>query len=132
MFLNKHNIITEVQNGFRKQKSTITALQSFIEKIRGALDGGLKAVGVFFDITKAYDALDHGILLDKLWAYRIRGIIYSWFESYLSERKQFVEVTHCDYIHSRQHKYISSCKMLRCGVPQGSVLGPLLFLLCIK
>jgi hypothetical protein len=132
MFLDKHNIITEVQNGFRKQKSTGTALQLFIGKIREALDGGLKAVGIFFDLTKAYDVLDHGVLLDKLWAYGIRGIVHSWFASYLSERMQFVEITHCDYIHSRQQKYISSCKMLRCGVSQGSVLGPLLFLLCIN
>jgi hypothetical protein len=67
MFLDKHNILTEAQNGFRKQKSTSTALQSFIGKIREAMDGGLKAVGIFFDLTKAYDVLDHGVLLDKLW-----------------------------------------------------------------
>jgi hypothetical protein len=85
MFLDKYNIITEAQNGFRKQKSTGMALQSFIEKIREALDGGLKAVGIFFDLTKAYDVLDHGVLLDKLWAYGIRGIIHSCFESYLSK-----------------------------------------------
>jgi len=69
MFLNKHNIITEVQNGFREQKSTITAIQSFIEKIREALDGGLRAVGIFFYLTKAYGVLNHRILLDILWAY---------------------------------------------------------------
>jgi hypothetical protein len=86
-------------------------------------------VGTFFYVTKAYDVLNHRVLLVKLWAYAVRGIIYSWFESYLSERKQFVEINHCDYINYRQHKYISSCKMLRCGVPQGSVIGPLLFLI---
>jgi hypothetical protein len=104
MFLNKHNIITEVQNGFREQKSTITAIHSFTEKIREALDGGLRAVGIFFYLTRAYDTLNHRVLLDKLRAYGVRGIIYSSFESYLSERKQFVEINHCDYINSRQHK----------------------------
>jgi len=92
VFLNKHNIITEVLNGFREQKSTTTAIQSFIERIREALDCGLWAVGLIFDLTKEYDALNHGVLLDKLYAYGVRGIINSWFESYLSEQKQFVEI----------------------------------------
>jgi hypothetical protein len=74
-FLNKHNIITKVQNGFTEQKSTITAIQSFIEKIREALDYGLRVVGIFFYLTKAYDVLNHRVLLDKLWAYGVRGII---------------------------------------------------------
>jgi hypothetical protein len=65
---------------------------TFIEKIREALDSGLRAVGIYFDLTKAYDVLNHRVLLDKLWVYGVRGIIYSWFESYLSERKQFVEI----------------------------------------
>jgi hypothetical protein len=86
-FLNKHNIITKVQSGFREQKSTITAIQLFIEKIREALDDGLRAVGICFDLTKAYDVLNHRVLLDKLWAYGVRGIICSWFESYLREHK---------------------------------------------
>jgi hypothetical protein len=65
------------------------ALQSFIEKIREALDGGLKAVVIFFDLTKAYDVLDHGVLLVKLWVFGIRGIIHSWFESYLRKESNF-------------------------------------------
>jgi hypothetical protein len=71
IFLNKHNIITEVQNGLREQKSTITATQSFIERIQEALDNGLQAIGIFFDLTKAHDILNHKVLLDKLYTYRM-------------------------------------------------------------
>jgi len=65
IFLNKNNILTEVQNGFREQKSTTTAIQSFIERIQEALDDGLQASGIFFDLTKAYDVLNHKVLVDK-------------------------------------------------------------------
>jgi hypothetical protein len=66
IFLNIHIIITEVQNGLREKKSAITAIQSFIEKIQEALDNGLQAIGIFFYLTKAYDVLNHTVLLDKL------------------------------------------------------------------
>jgi hypothetical protein len=73
IFLNKCNIITEVQNGFREQKSTITAIQSFIERIQEAMDNGLQAIGIFFYLTKAHDVLNHRVLLDKLYSYGVRG-----------------------------------------------------------
>jgi len=75
--LNKHNIVTEIQNGFRGQKSTITAIQSFIDRLQEALDKGLQAIGIFFNLTKAYDVLNHKILLDKLHSYGARGNINS-------------------------------------------------------
>jgi potassium voltage-gated channel Eag-related subfamily H protein 8 len=92
IFLNKYSIITEVQNGFREQKSTITAIYSFIERIQEALDNGLQAIGIFFYLTKAYDVLNHQVLLDKLYTYGVRGNINSWCKSYLTDRKQFVEI----------------------------------------
>ena len=67
IFLNKQNTITEVQNRFREQKSTTTTIQSFIERIQDALDNGLQAIGIFFYLTKAYDVLNHRVLLDKLY-----------------------------------------------------------------
>jgi len=73
IFLNKNNIITEVQNGFREQKTTTTAIQSFNERIQEALDDGLQAIGIFFYLTKAYDVLNHKVLLDKLHSYGVRG-----------------------------------------------------------
>jgi len=81
--LNKHNIITGVQNGFREQKSTTTAIQSFTEKIQEALDNGLQAVGIFFDLTKACEVLNYRVLLNKLYPYGVRGNTNSWFISYL-------------------------------------------------
>ena len=78
--------------------------------------------GVFIDLKKAFDTVNHGILLQKLEHYGIRGTSLSWFKSYLSERKQFVNLNGTD----------AEVKVITCGVPQGSVLGPLLFLLYIN
>ena len=71
--LNKQNITTEVQNGFREQKFTTTAIQSFIERIQEALDNGLQAIAYFYYLTKAYDILNHRVLLDKSYSCGVRG-----------------------------------------------------------
>jgi hypothetical protein len=88
IFLNKHNIITEVQNGFREMKSATTAIQSFIERIQEALDNGLQAIGIFFNLIQAYDVLNHRVLMNKLYSYGARGNINSCFKSYLLDQKQ--------------------------------------------
>jgi len=82
IFLNKNNLITEVQNEFREQKSTNTAIQSFIERIQEALENGLQTMGIFFYLTNAYDILNYRVLVDKLYSYGVRGNINSWFKSY--------------------------------------------------
>jgi hypothetical protein len=83
-FTVKNNILTEAQNAFREKKSMATASQTFIENIQEAMDKGLHAIGLFFDLTKAYDVINHDILLDKLKSYGIRGGTNLWFKSYLT------------------------------------------------
>ena len=121
-FINKHKIFNKLQFGFRNNHSTFMALVILVENLVNALDNGKCAVGIFLDFQKAFDTVDHGILLDKLYCYGIRDIAHKWFISYLSSRQQSV----------MYNGHESEFKMMRCGVPQGSILGPLLFLLYIN
>ena len=89
-FSNMYNCFSELQFGFRAKHSTSHALISITEKIRTALDTGHYACGVFIDSQKAFDTVDHTILVSKLEYYGVRGIAKSWFSSYLQDRKQFV------------------------------------------
>ena len=121
-FLNEFNQIYARQFGFRKSHSTIHTLINIVERIRRSLDKGEFVCGVFVDLQKAFDTVDHEILLAKLSHYGIRGIANQWLKSYLSNRHQFVCLSNIS----------SSLKPIIHGVPQGSVLGPLLFLLYIN
>ena len=78
--------------GFRKKFSTAHAIITFIENVQSALDNNKFACGIFIDLEKAFDTVDHNILLNKLSYYGIRGIAYDWFKSYLSNRSQFVSI----------------------------------------
>ena len=86
------------------------------------LDQHEVVVGMYFDLQKAFDTVDHKILLEKLYNCGIRGIVHDWFQNYLSNRKQFVSINNID----------SNLGNINCGVPQGSVLGPLLFLIYVN
>ena len=121
-FLNIYNCISELQFGFRAKHSTSHALISITEKIREALDTGHFACGIFIDLQKAFDTVDHDILVSKLEYYGARGVVKNWFSSYLHNRKQFVTI----------NGFNSSLNVIHHGVPQGSVLGPLLFLIYIN
>jgi hypothetical protein len=129
LFFQENGVLTETQYGFRKGKCLEIAVHAFIEKIQEALDNKVHSVGIFIDLTKAYDTLNHKILLEKLSSYGIRGITNLWFKSYLSNRRQYIEIKHSDSSNNNVRKIRSSYKEKKLGVPQGSVLGPLLFLL---
>ena len=108
--------------GFRQIFSASHALINLTKNIRQALDEGYIGCGIFVDLQKAFDTVDHEILLSKLDCYGIRGTSDNWFKSYLSNCKQFVSL----------NDYDCGLAGMNCGVPQGSFLGPLLFLLYIN
>ena len=121
-FLVNCKILSNFQFGFRQKHSTTHALLAFIDKVAHAIDDVSHTIGVFLDFSKAFDTIDHDILLYKLSHYGIRGKALDWFRDYLTDRKQYVNINGQE----------SSLKLISCGVPQGSLLGPLLFILYIN
>ena len=121
-FIERHNLICPEQYGFLKGRSTEHAILDIIHKIAYAIETRKITLGVFLDLSKAFDTIPHHILIKKLARYGIRGVAGCWFNSYLSNRTQYVQT----------EKATSSCQTITFGVPQGSVLGPLLFLLYIN
>ena len=121
-FIDKFSLLHDNQFGFRKSRSTSMALNVLVDKYHQALQDKKYMVGLFVDLSRAFDTLSHDILIEKLSKYGIRGTALDWIRSYLSNRKQFVSYG------SKK----SDVGNIEIGVPQGSILGPLLFLLYIN
>ena len=121
-FLSDHNILSNCQYGFRSGHSTELALIDAVDKLHSALQSKKQSIGIFLDLSKAFDTIDHQILLQKLSHYGVRGSVNLWFKSYLSSRQQFTTVNN---VHSN---FLD----ISCGVPQGSILGPLLFIIYVN
>jgi len=121
-FFNKYNILHKNQFGFRKGHSTVHALIQAVNYIFTELSKKNYVMGLFFDLSKSFDTCNHDILLYKLEHCGIRGSMLNWFRSYLSNRHQYVVVNGTK----------SNIHPIVCGVPQGSVLGPLLFLIYVN
>ena len=123
-YLNDVNVLCDNQYGFRKNRSPSLALIDLCDKISSAFDRREHAIGVFLDLSnsKAFDTVNHVILFDKLEYYGIRGLALEWVKSYFSERKQFVQFNNVR----------SFPQGISCGVPQGSILGPLFFILYVN
>ena len=121
-FLSTEGIISDQQSGFRSLHSTVSALLEATDSWAFNIDRGYVNAVVFLDLKKAFDTVDHEILLAKMSRYGIQGTSLDWFKSYLTNRTQRCSV----------NGYLSDFSTLKCGVPQGTILGPLLFLVYIN
>lgn len=124
VYLEKNNMLPEVQSGFRRGRSTVTALLDVTDNILQAQDQGMCTLLVLLDFSRAFDSLNINLLLSKLSYYGFDSNAIQWFHSYLSERYQYVKITNYD-----GSSLISDRMAISKGVPQGSILGPILFLL---
>ena len=122
-YLKDQNVLYNKQLSFRTGHSAEHAIAQFVDQIYEAFEKNEYTLGVFIDLSKAFDTVDHSILLKKLEPYGITDRNYAWIKSYLSNRLQYIQID--------ENSRTEFC-VLKCGVPQGSILRPLLFLLYVN
>jgi len=123
-YLESHDILYKHQYGFRKGFSTDLAIVTVVDDVLRALEDGKTVLGIYMDLAKAFDTINHKILLQKLHHYGIHGPSYNWFKSYLENRFQVVKYS---------QDIVTTAKLpIECGVPQGSIIGPILFILYLN
>ena len=121
-FLVENNVLYQKQFGFQNAHSTEHAILQLVNQIKEAFSQIKYNLGIFLDLSKVSDTVNHNILLEKLKAYGIQSENLKWFRSYLSNRKQLI----------LYDDFKTEMKIVKCGVPQGSILGPLLFLIFVN
>ena len=121
-YLSENSILYEKKFGFQTSHSTKHVILLLVNQLDQSFDESKLTLGIFIDLSKAFDTVYHKILTKKLELYGINGCNLVWFESYLSNRKQFITYT------DKQ----TNIETIKCGVPQGSILGPLLFLIVVN
>ena len=121
-FLNDQHVLTYKQGGFRKGFSTASTIADLTDDLFNSINQGQTSLAVFIDLKKAFDTVDHNILVKKLELYGVRGNNLEWCRDYLHLRNQT----------TLANNVFSSCSTIACGVPQGSVLGPLFFILYVN
>lgn len=131
-FLEKYHLLDENQFAFRKNCSTTLAVFNYIQNALECLKKKHYAVGLLLDMSKAYDRVSHPILLSKLHEIGIRGKAHSWMKSYLKDRQQIVQIDHLPENSTQLQKLQSEYQTINSSIPQGSVLGCILFLIYIN
>ena len=121
-FISDHNILYDHQYGFRRGRSTQQAIITLVDKITKSQDIGDIMITLLIDLKKAFDTIDYRIVLRKLYSYGIRGSMLKWMECYLTDRSQYVVFD----------GKVSGTRGIRCGVPQGAILGSLLFIISVN